>query len=68
MNDPVEEPMWIPIDDGEGTGTKGPGEGTWRLGFPGDGAMMFDGEGVMLGPSDGGEARGKLEPAGDGWA
>ena len=64
----VEDPMCIPSEEGDWTGTKGPGEGTCKLGLPGDGAIIFEGEGVILGPREGGEASGKLDPAGDGWA
>lgn len=39
----------MPRDPGEGTGMKDEGEdGTRRAGFPGDGAIMFEGDGAMI--------------------
>ena len=38
--------MWMPSDWGEGAGTKAEGDGTWRAGLLGDGAIMLDGDGA----------------------
>ena len=38
--------MWMPRDWGEGAGTKAEGDGTWRAGLLGDGAIMLDGDGA----------------------
>lgn len=63
MNCVAGEGMCIPSDDGEGAATNADGDGTGKA-VPGDGAIILEGEGAMVGPSDGGDVRGKL--AGDG--
>lgn len=41
--------MCIPSDPGDGTGTNDEGEeGTRRAGFPGEGLIMFEGDGAMI--------------------
>ncbi len=56
--------MCIPRDDGDGAGTNDDGDGTWRVGLPGDGAME---DGVTTGWREGGDASGKLAMPGDDW-
>ena len=57
--------MWMPRDWGDGAGTNADGDGTWRVGLFGDGAIMLDGDGAMPCVIDGGDASGKLAAAGD---
>ena len=59
--------MWIPRDWGDGAATNDDGDGTWRAGLLGDGAIMLDGDGATPCAIDGGDARGKLAAPGDVW-
>ena len=65
MNWAAGDGIVIPSDCGDGAGTKDDGDGTWSVGLPGDGAMTVDGDGVTTCCNDGGDASGKLLPAGD---
>ena len=54
MKGAAGEGMWIPRADGDGAGTKDEGDGTCRVGLPGDPCIMFPGDGMlMMFPGDG---------------
>ena len=65
MNCPTGDGIVMPRDCGEGAGTNDVGEGTWRVGLFGEGAITVEGEGVTTCCSEGGDASGKLLPAGE---
>ena len=49
MKEPAGDCMCIPIELGDGAGTKDPGEGTCNCGLPGEpAASIFPGDGVPI--------------------